>query len=123
MGFIEGETVVAIGATDGYRYVGVTPPLTTEEIHTMEWAGVLDVDDPIRRIVEFEPHCSLVTVSGDADLISPAERDEKAKGIAAKIAYALGQSREGNIRSELTLVGLVGYNSSPFNPDTDSLRR
>ena len=118
----DGETVVAVGVTDGFRYVGITPPLTREEVRTMEWAGVLEPGIPLQQIEEFEPHCSLLTVAGENGMRTEA-KTERAIEVASKIAYALGQAREGSaVRHDTTLVGLVGHNSSPFNPDTDSLR-
>jgi hypothetical protein len=106
------DSRVAIGRTDGHRYIFVKPPLTKEEINVMEWAGVL-TPGSVELVDEFDPACSLVRGAGASDVQERAQ----------KIAYAVGVDRECQVQFMPEEVPLVGQNSTPFTPNTDALRR
>lgn len=122
MSIYSGETVIAVGKTDGFRYVGVVPPLDKDEIDTMQWAGTFDSRFHIEQIDEFEPHCSLMSVGGESGM-SPDDKDAHAHEVATRIAASLSHFRAGPIRQVAETVFLQGHNSTPFYPNTDALRR
>lgn len=107
------ESTVAIGATDGYRYIGVKPPLTEVEIDVMVDAGVVASVNSIEQIDSPSPACTVVRCAGGT---------EYAQDRAQQITDLLRMSREGRVRYLPNPVDIVGHKSSPFNPNTDVLR-
>lgn len=123
MKIAQGETVVAVAATDGFRYVAVTPPLSEDEVEGIRSENVFDERFYVRQIADLEPQCSMVMVSGSLDPYrTPENRTEYAQRVAAKLAGFLRTQRDGNVRHERATTPIVGYLSSPFNPNTDVLR-
>jgi hypothetical protein len=120
-----GETVVAVGATDSYRYIFVAPPLNENELEVLHGSGDINPSFHIEQIDEFPPACTFLSVVGDDDgdiLLNPVAKTERAQQVAVNIASTLRRLREGHVQHNLELVGLTGHNSSPFNPNTDRLR-
>lgn len=110
---------VGIGMTDGYRYVGIEPPLSAMEIIDLKQAGLLDESWTITHIDDMLPRATLLTVSGDFDNDHPDTRTAIAQKVAADIARRLGYLRDHGMSLNTTPVELWGYHSSPFNPNTD----
>lgn len=109
-----GVTEIRIGATDGYRYIGIKPPLTDDEIAELKEVDVLK--GGIQQ-VELEPACTLVSTSGD--FTTPKGHTEGTVRRAEQIAIFLGHLRsEANIKVFSDPVQMSGYQSSPFNPVT-----
>lgn len=117
------ETLVAVAATDGFRYVGVEPPLTDSEISAIRADGVIEAGFSVQQIRTLEPACTMITVSGVRDPFrNPDARTEYAHSVAEGIASVLSRSRDCQVRHDPSTSWIVGYLSSPFNPDTDSMR-
>jgi hypothetical protein len=111
---------VRIGQADGYRLVGVEPPLTENEVRNLEYAEVISPGSAT-QIEEPEPACTVISVSSEPGS-SPETRTNDAHNIALKIALALNQWGEGGVYPSAAYtpepVFLMGENSTPFNPET-----
>jgi len=110
----EQVTRVAVGATDGYRYVGIQPPLTDNE------ARILGIElNPYNQITAVGKEATLLTVNGDAFQGGPRGRDQHALEVAKSIADTLKNLRSEQVMLWATPVQLRGHNSTPFSPLTD----
>lgn len=116
MANVERETThIAIGATDGYRYIGVMPPLTEEEINQLRDDGVLK--GQVEQI-ELGPPCSLIRSGGDY-CTTPRGHTEGTVRTAGVMAAFLGGLRPNHhVQFNPKPVQLSGFQSSPFNPVT-----
>lgn len=107
---------VAIGWTDGKRFVAVRPPLNDQELEELK------AKDLIRGQIEnidLDPACTQISFSTILD--SPESANRRARGLAVAIAEVLRASRS-DVSINLEIVSLVGHNSSPFNPNTDVIQ-
>jgi len=110
-------TQVALGWTDGCRYVGIMPPLDETEVDVLNDHEL--VRDEWLEHVGVEPECTLVRF-GCSD--NPEVATKRAQETAMAIADVLRDARKGRVNVILEPVSLVGYESSPFNPSTDTIR-
>lgn len=109
-----GASEIRIGATDGYRYIGIKPPLTDEEITQLRDDGVLK--GSVEQ-VELEPACTLLRTAGDFS--TPNGHTETTARTAVQIAIFLGHLRsEADVQVFSQPIHMSGSQSSPFNPLT-----
>lgn len=109
-------TQVAIGWTDGYRFVGIKRPLSPDEIKQLAVEGLVQ-DDHVEQI-DLAPSCSLIHAGGSL-LSGPIEATRKTQETGRNIARSLGRMRNEKVLFSPDPVRLIGAKSSPFNPDTD----
>jgi hypothetical protein len=115
------STRIGIGATDGYRYIGIEPPLGKEELAMFRAISDLesDRDISIERVDDQQPNATLIKVSGDFDGLHPELRTEKAKVLAKSVAHLLEFMRKTSVSTNLDVIDLQGHHSTPFHPNTD----
>ena len=113
-----GETCVMIGETDGYRYLGIKPQLTNEELTQIQGFG-LELLRP-QQIDEPGPAASLICVNGDSFQGGPTARTESAVKVGNEISSVLRLLRPRDaVKFDKTPVQMYGYKSTPFNPVTE----
>lgn len=107
-------TRIAVGMTDGYRYIGIKPPLTEAEGRVME----IELNE-YNQITTPGPATTLLMVSGESFSYGSTLRTEHAFKVAQDIATTLRGLRSEPVNVLPEPVGLRGYHSTPFNPYTD----
>jgi hypothetical protein len=118
------ETRIAVGMTDESRFIAVSPPLSQKEIEAMEWAGGLPVGKAV-QMTEHEPRSTMFLQSDFAEIRgidTGINKTEHAKNIAAYLANALRNMRDGHVEWDPHVVVLYGEKSTPFVPNTDVIR-
>lgn len=104
----EVHTEVAVGVTDGYRYIAIKPPLDDVEIELLIGDGVIRSASGHVEQITIGPNCTMLRGGWDTD---------RAQITAKEIATRLRLTR-GAVGVDLTPVDLTGFQSSPFNPVT-----
>lgn len=115
-------TEVAIGMTDGSRHIGVAPPLTRDELSKILKLDIGLEGIDIHQVNNSERPATLIRTSGVNEWITPEKRTEHAQEVALQIADLLRQTREGQVHHSLEPVEMVGFNSTPFDPNNGSFR-
>lgn len=110
----EHETTIGIGKTDGFRYVAVKPPLNSSEWLDLIRRGVVKRGQ--FEAVDIPPACTMIQL-GEFELLRGVP-DEIVTKLADDVSKALSQTRS-EITMQPGIVRLIGYQSSPFNPNTD----
>ncbi len=112
------ESVIAVGYTDGARFVAIKPPLNESELNELRDQNL--IRGQVEHI-DVEPACTQISFSSLHT--SPESATRRAQGIALAIAEALRVARHRNVGVDLSPISLMGFKSSPFNPNTDKLRQ
>lgn len=110
----ENETTIGLGKTDGFRYIGIRPPLLQRELAQLEEASLIN-QGQVTKITETVP-CTLIQF-GENDFQgqdSDVAVTEKAHRIAPILERLMGK-----VNIEPKIVWMLGAQSSPFNPNTD----
>lgn len=103
-------TKIRLGRSDGMRFVGIKPPLSEEEVATLEESGLIRSKGSFEQIAGAQA-CSLVRRGGS--------NNEAVVELAGQIAESLGDTRESIDIDLSSMVELQGYGSSPFEPVTN----
>lgn len=109
----KGETIVGIDMTDYGSLVGIMPPLTKDEINTLEWGGVINKDN-VTRVDELELSFTAISIENEPTMLL----DEKIKIAQEKadlIVLALEGIRKGHIRQSKEPAFLVSSQTLPPN--------
>jgi hypothetical protein len=100
------RTEVAIGVTDGFRYIAIKPPLSEIEIDLLVNDGLIGAGR--EEQITLGPNCTMLRGGWNT---------ERAQMTASSIARTLRPLR-GSVYVDSHPVTLSGYQSSPFNPIT-----
>ncbi len=113
-----GEILVGAGLTDFGICTGVVPPLTDDEIRTLEWGGVIEPGDAVLAD-ELSVHFTAISQKVEHIAYSRDEVIRMAQEHAGKIATAVEAIKgEGTVRLELKPVFMT---SSPQEVGGDGL--
>lgn len=102
------KTDVAIGATDGFRYIAVKPPLNDAEVELLVDRGLIGSSSG---------HVERVTLGPNCTMLRGGWNTERAQ-VAAKEITSLLKTSRGNVSLHTNPVDIQGYQSTPFNPVT-----
>lgn len=106
------DTEVAVGLTDGYRFIAVKPPLTKEELGELSHSPDINRLLPGVEQIEVEPACT--------QFKTVIREQRELPHLADRIGGLVSDIRGGgSLQVDPRPVVLQGPNSSPFNPNTD----